>query len=50
MDTSSGNVLKTIVYGISKRKLTKNIGQKLNSWKKAKPTGPKKTSGRILDP
>jgi len=35
---------------MSKRKLTRSIGQKLINWEKARPTGPKGASGRASDP
>jgi len=51
MDNSNGNVLKTIAYGISKRKSTRNIGPKrIISWEKARPTGLKGASNRTSDP
>jgi len=50
MDNSSGNAQRTIAYSMSKRKLTKSIGQKSISWEKARPTGIKGASGRALDP
>jgi len=50
MDDSGGNAQRTIAHGMSKRKLTRNIGQKSISWEKTKPIKPKGTSGRALDP
>jgi len=50
MDNSSGNVLRTIAHGMSKRKSIKSIGQKSISWEKAKPTGLKRASGKALNP
>ena len=50
MDDNSGNTQRTIAHGMSKRKLTGNIGQKLISWEKAKPTGLKGASDKALDP
>ena len=50
MDNSSGNVLKTIAYGISKTKLTKSINQKLNGWEKVRPTELKEASNKTSDP
>ena len=50
MDASGGNAQRTIAHGISKRKLTGSIGQKLISWEKARPTGIKRASGRASDP
>jgi len=35
---------------MSRKKSTKNIGQKPINWEKAKPTGLKKASGRALNP
>jgi len=49
MDNSSGNVQRTIAHGMSKRKSTKSIGQKLISWEKMRPTGLKGASDRTLD-
>jgi len=50
MDDNDGNAQRTIAHGMSKRKLTKSIGQKSISWEKARPTGPKRASSRALDP
>jgi len=50
MDTNGGNAQRTIAHDISKTKSTKNIGQKLNSWEKAKPIRLKGVSGRASDP
>ena len=50
MDNSDGNVLKTIAYGMSKKRLTRNIGQRPISWEKGRPTGPERTSSRASDP
>ena len=51
MDINDGNVLKTIAYGMSKRKLTRNIGQmSLISWEKRRSTRPEGTSNRASDP
>jgi len=50
MDTNGGNIQRTIAHGMSKRKSTGNIGQKLISWEKTKPTGLKGASGRASDP
>ena len=50
MDANDGNAQRTIAYSMSKRKLTRSINQKLISWKKIRPTGPKGVSSRALDP
>jgi len=50
MDNIGGNAQRTIAHGMSKRKLTESIGQKSISWEKARPTGPKRASGRTSDP
>jgi len=50
MDNNSGNAQKTIAHGMSKKKLTKSIGQKLISWEKTRPTRIKRASNRVLDP
>jgi len=50
MDASGGNAQRTIACGMSKTKSTESIGQKSNSWEKARPTGPKGASGRTSDP
>jgi len=50
MDNNGGNAQRTIAYGMSKRKSTRSIGQKLISWEKARPTGLKGASNRALDP
>ena len=50
MDNNVGNAQRTIAYGMSKRKLTKSIGQKSISWEKAKPTETKGVSSRASDP
>jgi len=42
---------RTSAHGMSKIKLTRNIGQSpVISWEKARPTGPKRASGRVSDP
>jgi len=50
MDDNNGNTQRTITYSMSKRKSTKNINQKLISWEKARPTGPKRASSKASDP
>jgi len=50
MDNNGGNVQRTIAHGMSKRKSTKSIGQKLISWEKARPTETKGASSRASDP
>ena len=51
MDASSENIQKTIAYGISKKRLTKSIGQNpAVSWEKVRPTGLKGASSRALNP
>jgi len=50
MDDNDGNAQRTIAHGMSKRKSTKSISQKLISWEKARPTRPKGASGKALDP
>jgi len=50
MDNIDGNAQKTIAHGMSKKKSTRSIGQKLINWEKARPTGTKGASNKILDP
>ena len=50
MDTSSGNALKTIAYGMSKKRLTRSIGQNPINWEKGRPTGLKGASNKTSDP
>jgi len=50
MDANSGNVLRTIAHGMSKKKLTESISQKSINWEKARPTEIKGTSSKALDP
>jgi len=50
MDVNSGNAQRTIARGMSRKKSTKSIGQKLISQEKAKPTEPKRASNRASDP
>jgi len=51
MDDSSGNVLRTIAYGMFKKRLTKDISQRSPiSWEKARPTELEGISNRALDP
>jgi len=50
MDDISGNAQRTIAHGMSKKKLTGSISQRLINWEKAKPTGTKRASGRASDP
>jgi len=50
MDTSNGNVLRTIAYGMSKKRLTRSISWNPISQEKGRPTGLKETNGKALDP
>jgi len=50
MDANDRNAQRTIAHGMSKRKSTESIGQKLISWEKARPTGTKEASSRASDP
>jgi len=49
MDTSGGNIQRTIAYSMFKKKLTRSIGQRLISWEKRKLIGLKRVSNKALD-
>jgi len=50
MDNNGGNVLKIIAHDTLKRKSTRGINpKKIISWKKGRPTKPKRASGKTLD-
>jgi len=51
MNTSGGNILRTIAHDMFKKRLIRNIGQSpVISWEKAKPTGLEGASSRASDP